>query len=190
MAFREPKSICSQIFESGSSKRFFKCPQFTKVCNRLLGLHCTQQGRFTDTTFYFGTIFHNIGMFFYCFVSSFVLNIFGFKFCGTYSFKGVPSCEPKLWNGGSTIYLTDYHNFKKLFTSSDSPDLVYHTCHHQPCTMQRWWIFQICKQSFQINSCNRMTVMSLCNTLYWNFHMVSMHEHVTSLWDTQDVMIL
>ena len=29
MAFREPISICSQIFESGSSKNFFKCPQFT-----------------------------------------------------------------------------------------------------------------------------------------------------------------
>ena len=30
MAFRGPISICSQIFESGSSKKFFKCPQFTK----------------------------------------------------------------------------------------------------------------------------------------------------------------
>ena len=31
MAFREQISICFQISKSGSSKYFFKCPQFTKV---------------------------------------------------------------------------------------------------------------------------------------------------------------
>ena len=77
-----------------NSITYDKCWHIINHVTRLLGF------RFIDNV-YFGMIFPDrIACFLFDCLFCFkivLLNIFSFIFCGTYSLKGVPSCEPELY---------------------------------------------------------------------------------------------
>ena len=119
------------IVQLMNSITYDKCWHIINHVTRLLGF------RFIDNI-YFGMIFPDrIACFLFdcLFCFKFVLlNISSFIFCGTCSLKGVPSCEPELYEIELLQYIwqTTRSSFF-LFTSFDSPDLVCHICPQMLC---------------------------------------------------------